>query len=340
METKSNEIWMFNKVLHKERNLGIDLGRLLGCYSIILLHQTGQQYGSSDWVSDLLDQGARWAVPFFFITTGYLLPTNTAWTKLVWKYFLRLTPVFVFWCAFYVLRSPDPKTWFSGVGQIAKLIVSGGAGYHLWFLTSLGLCIAIASPFLQFGKIGLLCLLGGLCFGVALAIGPYEPLICASFENCVPLGARHGPFFGLVFLSLGAFIRSREISVSRNAGFFLLCLGILLTSAEIYGLFSAYGSHPTEHDFVVGTLPFGLGAFFLALTLTIKAPSLVWITRNLGPVSLGIYAIHIVVLDELTKFLDPNSLLDGLSISVLTMLMASVISLAASQIPIVQKVFR
>lgn len=323
------------------RHSGIEIGRIIACFAVILLHQESSSYGSAGYMSDLFDQAARWAVPFFFIISGYFMPLTGRWFATTARYFKRLFPVFVFWCLFYLAIAEDPSIHFDGLRNISKLLV-GGPGFHLWFLPSLGICLSIAAAFIYAGAVRGLIILSVMLYLTGLALGSYSAAVLdlLSIDQQLDVNSRNGPFFGLIFVTLGHLIRIGTIRPTLWSGIAVLGLGALITAVEAVLLYAAYGTGMTRHDFLVGTLPFGLGATLVFLSFDIRSPAIASAARRVGACSLGIYAVHLVVLRQVTALLGPDSFTGGLLVAVLALAVSSAIALIGAQIPVLKRVFR
>lgn len=119
------------------RNPGVDLLRLLAIFLVIVLHIDLEGFGIP---AAFARMAARWAVPFFFILSGYFagqksLSLRDARRKTALKRLLG------FVCLGDLLYAP--YAWKLGLhlnapsGVFSHFLISGTA-FHLWFLHSLG----------------------------------------------------------------------------------------------------------------------------------------------------------------------------------------------------------
>ena len=151
-----------------ERNKRMDLFKCLAIYSVVFLHiKSGVQ--SWDWTVTAL---TRWAVPCFFLVSGYF-----AWEKrpgrllrqagrsaLMWAAALGLVLAL---CAAMILRHPGWSVWeyIRGqlTGQALRELLIGQVvpypyAYHIWYIGALPLLYLIGS-----GLSALAARLGGGC---------------------------------------------------------------------------------------------------------------------------------------------------------------------------------
>ncbi|WP_405404467.1 acyltransferase [Paracoccus sp. Ld10] len=324
-----------------ERLAGIELGRIIACLAVIFIHQNSNNYGAYYNIREILDFSSRWAVPFFFIFAGYFMPAGTGWLKVSVKYFNRLFPVFIFWVTAYEAIAGNPFWFLSNSSVILKNMTNGGVGFHLWFLPSLGVCLAIAAVVRYYFSIKILLLLAVFLYLCGLVNGSYEAAIVdlPFSEVDRSFNPRNGPFMGLLFVSLGAALRIRLFKSSTLRGLMLIALGVVLSVTEATFLFYFFNAPISSHNFLIGTVPFGFGIAVLCMSVDIQIPFLAAAIRRIGAVSLGIYALHMVVLWKVTNLIEPNSLISGLLTAALTLIIATAGALIGAQIPVLKRVF-
>jgi surface polysaccharide O-acyltransferase-like enzyme len=328
-----------------ERNSDIDAIRFVGFCAIALLHTVTTNQPAVT-ANALIDHATRWAVPVFFMLSGYLLEAGrrSGWEK--WKRAaVRLAIIFVSWEVIYygvraVVLGPDPMP------SIPGLLLSGGVAWHLWFLPSLGLCLTIFLLLRPFGW-SLLIAVAGLFFVLGLVLGPYAPLTGASRliemlgKSDGVIGTRSGPFFGLIFVVLGAHIAVRPADEGHRALWWGVALGgLALQIVEAQVLVSAAGARFAAYDYLFGTLIFGLGAF-MALRRLSYHPLL----AHLGRLALGMYCCHVLVRDLLGLAIgqpDPATLgiVDVLFRWLLLVALAIVVTLALDRLPLTRRIVR
>ena len=87
----------------QERQEGLELGRIIGCFFVILVHQAPSSYGNYEFIGEINNQIARWAVPYFFIVSGYFTKKDVSLSLALTRVFSRFVPIFLAWEAFYFL---------------------------------------------------------------------------------------------------------------------------------------------------------------------------------------------------------------------------------------------
>lgn len=123
-----------------------------------------------------------------------------------------------------------------------------------------------------------------------------------GFENNV-WRMRNGPFFGLLFMVFGHYLAVRRPAYPLWFAAALFIGGGLLQAAEALTLLAH--DKTVSLDLLFGTVPFGVGAFMLALKIPEGS-----VTRSLaflGRYALGIYAAHVLGLWIIQPFLPPGA---------------------------------
>jgi surface polysaccharide O-acyltransferase-like enzyme len=143
--------------------------------------------------------------------------------------------------------------------------------------------------------------LSGAIYLFALLLEAYcKPLF--GFENNV-WRMRNGPFFGLLFMVVGHYLAVRRPAYPLWFGAALFIGGGLLQATEALTLLA--DDKTVSLDVLFGTVPFGVGAFMLALK--IPEGSVTRCLAFLGRYALGIYAAHVLGLWIIQPFLLPGA---------------------------------
>lgn len=265
------------------RIIGLDVFRLLAAISVISLH-VGYYDALPEVVGIELRLVARWAVPFFFMVSGYFASDhlmknpNRIITQVGRVYFILLVSSF-----FLIPLSIYRNGFVAAFNSIFSVdILTTGSFSHLWFLSSLGGLLAYYFfQTLNLRKIASLCIL--LSLGICL-FNAYFPKQnpCHSFARylmCFP------------FLFLGGLIRQKKLSLSPMSSISLILFSVLLLSFKTFVLWKYLDKSPYAHDFLIGTIPFTVGMVFFAMTI----PPLLYmefISKVGATYSLGIYIFH------------------------------------------------
>lgn len=275
----------------KKRNQSVDTFRLFAALFVVILHLRYDSLPRDVAVG--LRLMSRWAIPFFFIISGYFLALKYSKTKRldVLPTVERLIWIFLLWVLIYspfVVMNHNLTT-------LLKLITSPtfiyfGLFSHLWFLPSLMFGYLFIS-FCHHYNIKILLPIASLAaIIVALLAGSYT-----MFDIGFPLDyevARN--WLSIPFLYLG-FLFFQKGYPNKWVSILLIVFG---TGAQIFEakfLYSQYEISAYDHQFLLGTIPFAIGMAALSLSewKLLQHPILAsWGDQY----SLGIYLLHPAVI--------------------------------------------
>jgi surface polysaccharide O-acyltransferase-like enzyme len=302
-----------------DRIIGLDAVRYIGFIGAVLLHSI-YSLPSVGPVGEIIGQAARFAVPYFFIVSGMFLGRGAPAGQLL----RRLLIPFAFWAPLYTIVSGDSLRDILHPMYILRILIDGGRGFHLWFLPALALCSLIVLVLKNRPR--LLLFVAAALYVFGLACGSYYRLFWGGSHFLI--NTRDGPFFGLVFTALGLVLAKRRVNPAM--GVCLVIFGLVLQAIEISGLQAVHAYDPMRKDFFLGTLPLGVGAFFLARSLPHK-----WLIvklAQLGRYTLGFYCAHLLILWALIFLFHPSTLAEALMLAMDTVLLTTIAVLVAVRV--------
>jgi surface polysaccharide O-acyltransferase-like enzyme len=289
------------------RNVGIDAFRIYFQILIVWGHVTF--FGFPEPANEVLRAvryvlitWARAAMPFYFIVAGYFFQpvlSGEAATLLrtLVGYTIRLGRVFVFWCAVYAAL--DPSGFLARLAKPWKLVLQG-TQLHLWFLPSLILTAWLAALFR--GRPLRLLAAGVVLYVLGLLGGAYR---ATPIGLDLHFNTRDAVFMSTLFFALGALWRARLPDVTRGAALALAAAGWLIGCGEAFFLSHYDASLPVLADYLVGTVPLGIGLTLFAFQSRSALDARV---APLAPCVLGIYVSHLLffaLLKPLGAFVAP-----------------------------------
>jgi len=246
-----------------------------------------------EWGETLI---ARWSMQFFFLVSGYFVGAKLAQQTspapaLAWKYTKKILLMFVVWSVIYGLADPQATIKLAMKDPLALLFE--GTRLHLWFLMSMALTIWVFA-FWPLDKKGYSFLIfGAILYTIGLLGGSYQ---LTPIGIDLHFNTRDAIFFSAIFFAIGTLIAVKDWKITPAAAWGLFIGGFLLFSLETYLLWAKYTLLPIRHDYLLGSIPYGVGAFFLALSAKRDTP-LDTPLASLAPYVLGLYVAHLILVD-------------------------------------------
>jgi surface polysaccharide O-acyltransferase-like enzyme len=333
----------------------VDVFRVLAILAVIALHTAAHEgpgaVGTAFDAATFFNQVERFAVPLFFILSGYFWSAKcqggSDYLACSLALARRVLVLFLVWCAVYFLvaeadhvrRLGMPGAFALWTARLAAMrggyvtLLLQGAKVHLWFLPALALAALISGVLLAHGQARVLAVLAIVLYLIGLAGKAYAdtPL---GFHTAFNL--RNGPFFSLPMFVTGHALRLAGPRPSWSAAGALLALcGLMLQMGEVGLLHRGFGTGMAQ-DFTAGTWLFGLGVSMVALSdlRWARVPAL----AALGPLVLGIYASHYLFVDGLHAVhgIDAGPA-GGLRYVVLVFLLSLSFTWALSRVPVARR---
>ena len=292
----------------------IECGRVLAILAVMLIHISpfANPFDPTVWsdpkyvyVAGFINQITRFAVPFFFLCSGYFLQpklSSGAPLGVALRYCRPLLILWLVWSLLYAVIPFDPiGAWQYGYLESMALqwqmLLSDplnqwwvGGMVHLWFLPALMLAVLILALCQRVRRPGLALALGVTLYLLALLGGSYgKPVLGAEWA----LMTRNGPFFSLLFVALGFMIRKRHWTLSSALALRLLGVGMLGYGLEALLLKQVWAIPFGRHDFLFSSVPWAVGLFCWLLA----HPNLgrgSWLERQ-SPKVLGLYCLHMLL---------------------------------------------
>jgi len=276
----------------------IESVRIIASFFVVLLHY----FPLEGTVKYIVDETARFAVPFFFVSSGYFLAIK--WKEkqnfnVFAKVIKKLVMLYAFWQFIYFLNPIKQDVIQMGVMEAYTYkfntifegsmedIVFGGFGFHLWFLTSLLFSVLIV--FIVNPK--------NMNYLLVLAVTLYIIGVLAKAYAGTPIGlifnfnSRNFIFFSLLPVSLGVLLGIKKRKLYMRQALWITFIGFVGHYSESFILRTYYQTDIMDYGF--STFLMGFGVFSIALNQPefLNNKQLV----NAGQYSLGIYCIHVLI---------------------------------------------
>lgn len=299
------------------RNNALDAAKFLACFFIVFVHAGSYSEIGPLW-GETLRVITRWAVPFFFLASGFTIGSGDAVGIL--KRINKLISILFYGSVIYV-----PMIFYKSDGDYVKAInkilspdtIYYGLYGHLWFIGALIVGIALfwyaRTNLSHRQSILLSCFIILMCwFGDAIKSFGVQLWFFYLFRYLI----------GFALVYIGWSIGAGKISIPKNNKIlyviFISCL--LLMGAEYFVSFSYYGGTYGERQFPLACIPAALVLLFICSNTKIATNP---ISSAGGSYSLGVYIIHpliIYIIGQLSGFFrihiySSEMLLLGFSIS-------------------------
>jgi surface polysaccharide O-acyltransferase-like enzyme len=304
-----------------QRISSIDFVKSVAVFFVIIIHTAPlrEMEGISFYYLDItLTQFARFAVPCFFIFSGYFFGKTIQQNSDILHTFLRYSSryliIFIIWSLIYLISD----TWIEfqkGYGSLYYLITNKflswvtsptrlffvGSRAHLWFLPALIYSLAVVSVCVYFKSNKLMYIVACFLYCIGVFAKAYAN---TSLGIDLQFDTRNGPFFGSAFVATGYYLSFNLPKHSFRIGMITLFLGFILQMNELYLLYSMYYTSFFQ-DYTFGTYFFGLGVALIGFSGKLMNSKQFTL---LAKYTLGIYLVHIMVIDFLGFIILPTNI--------------------------------
>ena len=214
------------------RIANVDILRTVAIIAVIIIHTAPFKFIlSPNWYSlnlpIVINQAARFAVPFFFVLAGYFWANRFKDKKelclVTLKMLKRILILFLAWSAIYILPTNIIDSFIYGIwgpfqvihNNVMNVVTNpfailiGGTKIHLWFLSVLLLSLLIAAIFIYFNFDNLLIIIAIILFLIGLTGKAYSDTAIGFHSS---FDFRNGPFFSLICFVTGYFLQRKVAS--------------------------------------------------------------------------------------------------------------------------------
>ena len=299
-----------------EKINSVEVFRLLSVFAVITIHAetfgtfsfdatAKSYYVNYEYLYIIINQLARFAVPFFFVISGYFwgvkIRQDASLIGISIKMSKRILLTFIAWSLIYTLPfnllviaehgwlGPFKVSYWllQPVIKHPYKLITEGTRIHLWFLIGLFYALLISSLLLYFDKKKILCIVAFLLYVIGVLGGSYSETPI-GFD--LKFNTLTGPFFSTLSFVSGYIISGYKPNIKwLRYGTGILIIGYTIHFTEIYVIWNFYSISP-DQDYVFSTLFLGIGASLIALSNT-KVFN-VKLLSSYGKYTLGVYAIH------------------------------------------------
>jgi surface polysaccharide O-acyltransferase-like enzyme len=324
----------------------LDAFRAVAILAVLNLHArlflTTDLVGRERTVGIVLEHAARFAVPFFFFASGYLLARGRADRPPLDRAaasFRRVVVLFLIWSVILFAVEPVERWLIASLGGTpppapAKPTLDRflhGVRIQLWFLPALATAQLLVGVMARWPT-GVGLATAAFLYLIGLAGGTYAPM--TGFD----LGpvARNGPFFGTLFVYLGYRAADRPPPRAWH-GLLLIAVGAALHVGEMKFLEASYSVSPLDPrlNYFAGTTLVGLGVGLIALARPNLGKGT--ILPKIGTLTFGIYVLHVDVQQVLVAFRPIRDFVGQLALVAASFGLTTLLVLGLRRIPLGRK---
>ncbi|MGC9492058.1 acyltransferase [Vibrio genomosp. F10] len=285
----------------------IELGRVIAMLAILSMHCQlflgYLEFNGESWFGYVFNQSTRFAVPLFFLISGYLIQPKLTLDPIgtLKSYSMPLVKIWVVWS---ILSLVMPFNWGTllSEGYLAERsgywnyllqsplnsLLEGGL-VHLWFIPALVCAVALLAFLIKSKQSALIMPIAILLYFYGALAGSYQ--VITHFD--APFFTRNGPFFATLMVAIGFKIRQSQYSLNSKSALLIAVVGLALHMGEAWNLHQ-YGQAFNANDYLLGTGIWAIGCFLWLLSKpTLGDSTLVF---SLSKRVLPIYVSHMLVI--------------------------------------------
>ncbi len=283
----------------------LDLMKFIAAILVVSIHTKPLLSFNEDISFGFISSIARIAVPFFFMTSGYLfyskIRKQQGNNQYVAKYLYRLILVYLFWSIVYFvyhaynIYAEDQDIVHSLLIFVQNFFVDG-SHFHLWYFPALIFAIALFYLLSRMMPVQMILAISFVFYLIGLFGDSYGGLIEGNsalsgildgYES-IFVSTRNGLFFGLFYVSLGAFMAIKQAAIKPSISAVLCCVSLAGLVIEFYVL-NTY-TEPVDFNMMLFLIP---STYFLVhFLLNMKWPDWNLDYRLLRDSSVLIYCTH------------------------------------------------
>ena len=275
----------------------LDLAKFIAAILIIILHtnpfssySTVVSFGFRSIITVI-------AVPFFFLTSGFLFfkklnsLKNEEKSEYFKKYFKRLASMYLFWSALYfifvAIGWAKNGVVLMDVLQYVKRFIFEGSYSTLWFLPALMTAVTVVyllQKKLSYDKIFLMAIpfYAFACFGSSYyGISEKLPILSTCYDIYFSFfdTIKNGILFGWIYVALGGVLSEKEVQIKPIKGFVLVGISSVILAAEtVMQAYFGWSKNGVDTKFVL--LPLTIFLFVFVMSLNMKSgPIFIWMRK-------------------------------------------------------------
>lgn len=224
---------------------GIDLVKCVAAVAVVMIHAGFFYSFHGPFDKFFINALCRWAVPFFFLVSGYFMHDSG---RAMLQYLVRLFVLNFVWSLAYILLLGYPLP-----ASLTQIFPVNNIVPPFWYFPSLMVCVLLTFLLKRLFRGNYTLLLGFafVCYLLALSGDAYynlapSHLVYRLNDALWGFGTRNGFLFGLWFVCLGHFFRhtnrlqtiADRLSLRSASGLVLLGFAAATVEARLYKIFT------------------------------------------------------------------------------------------------------
>lgn len=266
-------------------NIAIDALRVLAILAVILIHTSIKiiQLGGRGL---FLHQIASFAVPVFFMLSGFVLELHAANFNLVKRLSKLVLPLF-FWSLiyFYWVYPGGSNFWWA--------FITGSASYQLYFIPTLIIFYLLFPWLRRLTHPWLLIFLGLVQFYLL-----YHDFYVAQLSLVLPLRIAALGFFAFILGIMASRHQAQLLKLSHK--YQLILLGLIIFLAWFIFREGQTGNYYSQWRPSVLVYSVCIAAFFYQLFTRLKLPKF---THTFSNLSFFVFFVHVIILEVISRSL-------------------------------------
>lgn len=316
----------------KNRDWAVETIRVIAIFAVVLIHTTTKSLETVNLHVDVLpwslglNQIARFAVPIFFLVSGFALESSASrisdWKEYFVKRFKKIVIPYFVWSGFYYfLIYTNHQESFWGA------LIHGSAAYQLYFIPSI-LILYLIFPLIHSGKRWIT---NNWVMGI---LGIFQLYLLDNDYNLRHLAVDYPVIVAVMnfwVFCLGIKLAGRQEQILRTVNKYVLILAGLTTAAGGYVVWQGYTRYLQTYNFQMfysswrpSVLIYTLGVFGVMYYFFNHWKVNQRLVGQLAKLSFTVFFVHVLVLEwvwKLAKLLPVKQLwFDPLLFAVVTVI--------------------
>lgn len=333
----------------KKDYAALDVAKWVAAILIVAIHAPPLYSVSNTGNFILMQIIARYAVPFFFITSGFLFFSKLSYESIwcrenrnrLFHYVSHLFILYLIWSAIYlptrlisVFKSGGSLLWHLKI--ITRDFLFAGIAPHLWYFTAVIVATCVLFFLLRWFSMNVILAGSAMLYLLGLLGDSYSflikgiPALNQAWQayDRVFVSTNNGFFFGLLFVAAGAYISSKKTLWSARSCWLLSAACSCCFVIEALDVYFLAGGFDGKSIYINRWIFLAPAAVFLFMALLQTHVQPTDKTRLMRSMSIVIYLIHPMIIAVLGYILPNMGLRDLLHNSLLYFALTLSLSLA------------